>query len=163
MSHNSGFFINVLCIAVVVVGVGICSYRKGMADQPAPRIQIDTLWFEKPVHDTVVETRYITRLLPVVHDTTYVRDTTIVRDSVMVEIPIETKVFHKEDVYYAEISGYETSLDYLEVYPKIEYRTETIYKRSAVNFGFAIGYGGSSGGLTPFIGLGITYNPFVRK
>ena len=68
----------------------------------------DTVTIEKPV--------YISRK---VTDTMLVSvtDTLRLKDTLYVAIPKEVKVYANED-YYAEVSGYQPSLDYLEIYQK---------------------------------------------
>lgn len=53
-----------------------------------------------------------------------VTDTMRLRDTLYVPIPKEVKVYANED-YYAEVSGYQPSLDYLEIYSKQTTITQT--------------------------------------
>lgn len=94
----------------------------------------DTHIIEKPV---LVEQTSKETLLVAVHDTLRIRDT------LYISLPMETKVYAEKD-YYAEVSGYKPSLDYLEVYPKTQIVKETITqsvtKRNALGIGFEMNY-----------------------
>lgn len=75
----------------------------------------DTHIIEKPV---LVERTIKDSLLVAVHDTLRIRDT------LYITLPRETKVYAEEE-YYAEVSGYKPSLDYIEVYPKTKVISKT--------------------------------------
>jgi hypothetical protein len=70
-----------------------------------------------------------------------VRDTIVRNDTVYIPLPRETKIYAEKD-YYAEVSGYEPSLDYLEVYPTTQYikETQTVTHRNALTFGIEPSY-----------------------
>ena len=82
-------------------------------------------------------------------------------DSVEVEIPIERKVYGAS-TYRAYVSGYMPSLDSLV----ITMPQQTVYireKKKRWSVGVQAGYGVSMAGgvrLTPYIGIGVTYNLF---
>ena len=80
-----------------------------------------------------------------------VRDTIRLLDTLYVALPFEKK-FYKDEDYYAEVSGYRPSLDYIEVYPKTTtvYKTQTVPKTPAVTFSLDLGldYGVSGGQKT---------------
>lgn len=113
----------------------------------------DTITREKPVFVD----RYLTRvekvLLPI-------HDTTILRDSVLVDLPIETRVYAEDSVYRAVVSGFRPSLDTLLVYQTTREVTKFVPVRVQKRWGVGVtaGYGAGTGGLTPFVGVGITYN-----
>jgi hypothetical protein len=92
----------------------------------------DTHVIEKPV---LVEKR--------TKDTLFVavRDTIVRNDTVYLPLPRETKIYSEKD-YYAEVSGYEPSLDYLEVYPTTKFikETQTVTKRNALGLGIEPSY-----------------------
>ena len=94
----------------------------------------DTHIIEKPV--LVEQTSKETLLVAV-------RDTLRIRDTLYISLPMETKVYAEKD-YYAEVSGYKPSLDYLEVYPKTQIVKETITQsvtnRNALGVGFEMNY-----------------------
>ncbi len=119
-------------------------------------VKHDTLYIEKPVY----KERYVTR-----HDTLYVNDT------VYVEIPIETKVY-TDSLYKAQVTGYNATLDYVEVYRNTEYKTVTLettktitqYRNRHWGIGVNVGYGAAlydgTVKLAPYIGLGVQYSIF---
>ena len=76
-------------------------------------------------------------------DTLYVaiRETVVRNDTVYLRLPRETKIYAEKD-YYAEVSGYEPSLDYLEVYPETKFikETQTVTNRNALTFGIEPSY-----------------------
>lgn len=70
-----------------------------------------------------------------------IRDTVVRNDTVYIPLPRETKIYAEKD-YYAEVSGYEPSLDYLEVYPTTKFikETQTVTNRNALTFGIEPNY-----------------------
>lgn len=75
----------------------------------------DTYIIEKPVLVERISRDY---LQVAVHDTIRIHDT------LYISLPMETKTY-SGDEYYAEVSGYEPSLDYIEVYPKTKVISKT--------------------------------------
>jgi hypothetical protein len=84
-----------------------------------------------------------------------------VPDSANVVIPITQKTY-KDSTYTAWVSGYDPSLDSIQVYPKTEYKTitNTIKMQDTKRWGIGIqgGVGYGKGGFTPYIGIGVQYN-----
>jgi hypothetical protein len=77
----------------------------------------------------------------------------IVKDTVYV--PIEVKTYEGSD-YKAWISGFNASLDSMEVYPKTVYVTK--YKNPRrFGLGLTAGYGYGKGGFSPYVGIGGYY------
>ena len=62
-----------------------------------------------------------------------VTDTLRLRDTLYVPIPKEVKVYANED-YYAEVSGYQPSLDYLEIYQKTTTISKTEIPKEKKNY-----------------------------
>lgn len=99
----------------------------------------------------------------------FVRDTMFVKvtDTLFVELPREVRVY-TDSLYYAEVSGYEPSLDYLEVYQqeRIITRDKTqiveVKRPSRWGVGVQVGYGiGTHAGTvytTPYVGVGLSLN-----
>jgi hypothetical protein len=88
-------------------------------------VQIDTLVVQDTLREELPrEVRYIktTEIIQVP-----VRDTIIVRDTTYILLNKEVKEY-KDSSYYAKVSGYAPSLDYIEVYPK----TITITKKETL-------------------------------
>lgn len=105
----------------VLVGGGMCrTCTEHFRDatkmiQTDTILRIDTVVVEKPV---LIERTYYDSLYVAVHDTIQVRD------SVFVVLPLEKKSYKGKD-YYAEVSGYQPSLDLIEVYPRTKIVTQT--------------------------------------
>ena len=102
----------VTLIVGMVAGMLLC--RTFFVPERVVETQIDTI----VVRDTHIVERpvYIRKKIT---DTMLVAvtDTMRLRDTLYVPIPKEVKVYANED-YYAEVSGYQPSLDYLEIYQK---------------------------------------------
>ena len=83
-------------------------------------------------------------------------------DSALVDIPIERRVYEEDSLYRAVVSGWHPSLDTLMVYSK----TTTITIREKVpipdrrrwGIGIQAGAGATRNGLTPYVGVGVSYN-----
>ena len=110
-------------IIVMIIGVasGMMLCRQCSHHPSEVVVQKDTLI----VRDTVVDwwplevrTETIDTMRVVVRDTIRVHDTLYVR------LPMDKRLY-ATDEYYAEVSGYRPSLDYIEVYPKTIYITQT--------------------------------------
>lgn len=113
----------------------------------------------KPVIRDSLITHFVTRTLPVVHDTCTIATTDTIRDSVRVEIPITRKTYQGED-YRAVVSGYEVNLDTISVISRTV--TNTIIKKTPrFGIGPTVGYGMTNKGLSPYIGIGVYYNLFT--
>lgn len=120
------------------------------------RVVYDTITRTTIVHDTMWRDRLVYRDLPVV-----VKDVDTVRitDTVTVAVPIYNYRF-KDDLYDITAEGYDVKLNSVTVYPKTEYkyRTHTVEIRRRWGLGVQAGYGFSKDGLSPFIGIGVSYN-----
>lgn len=151
--------LGILLIAGVAFGIGL-GYGRRTARMPArlrvvnDTVQVtktDTIWREKPVFVASSVIR---------HDT--VRLATLERDTVFVDVPIERRVYEEDSLYRAVVSGWHPSLDTLMVFPK----TTTITIRETVpvpdrrrwGIGIQAGAGATRNGLTPYIGVGVSYN-----
>lgn len=120
---------------------------------------VDTVPYLKPVARDSVVVRYVTKKLPIVHDTVL----PICIDSADVNIPITQKRY-SDSTYTAWVSGYEPSLDSIRVYARREVVTiNKIIKEPPNRFvvSLNIGYGLTpQKGLQPFIGVGVGYKLF---
>lgn len=76
-------------------------------------------------------------------------------DTIYVPIPITQKEY-LTDNYHAWVSGYNPSLDSIDVYSKTVYVTKKIPVRRW-GLGVMAGYGVGRSGLSPYIGLGVYY------
>lgn len=125
--------------------------------------RIDTLIRYDTIRDTVLIPKIITQKETIV-DTLMIHGRT---DTVFVavNIPIESKIY-QTDEYKAEISGYKSSLDFMEVYQKTVFidKIQTIKQQDKRRFGIGIhaGYGYSIGPnkFYPTISVGINYSLF---
>ena len=150
-------------VLLLMVGCVLFGYKVGREGAFLPvqtRVEhtTDTLY----VRDT------ITREMPV-YAHSYVRDTILVRvtDTLVVELPREVRVY-TDSLYYAEVSGYEPSLDYLEMYQQERVITQTVTEQVSVpvrkrwGVGVHVGYGiGTHAGTvytTPYVGVGLSLN-----
>lgn len=149
--------------AVVALVFGLLCFTMGRRSvrTPAPspeRVRVDTL----VVRDT------ITREKPVCVRA-YVRDSIYIyqRDTLYITLPREVKVYEDSN-YRAEISGYEPSLDRIEVYPTTRTITQTVTRTVSVRkatpwgVGVQVGYGIGKYGAEfypgMYVGVGISYN-----
>ena len=152
-------FLGIVLVVAVSFLIG-CRYGRRTARMPVrlsvvnDTVQVtktDTIWREKPVFVASSVIR---------HDT--VRLATLERDTVFVDVPIERRVYQEDSLYRAVVSGWHPSLDTLMVYPK----TTTITIRETVpipdrrrwGIGIQAGAGATRNGLTPYIGVGVSYN-----
>ena len=117
-------YIYYILLTVIGIALGMLISRAFLVPERIVETQIDTI----VVRDTHIVERpvYIRKKIT---DTMLVAvtDTLRFRDTLYVSIPKEVKVYANED-YYAEVSGYQPSLDYLEIYTK----TTTISKTERV-------------------------------
>lgn len=94
----------------------------------------DTLRFETPayIYRNVIDTIYVP-----------IEKTIRLRDTLYMNLPLEKKLYSSSE-YYAEVSGYRPSLDYIEVYPKTkivkEYVNQPSETRNALSFGIEPSY-----------------------
>lgn len=95
------------------------------------------------------------------------RDTVRIKDTLYVSLPLETRTYRRED-FYAEVSGYDPRLTYIEVYPQTQTitktvtETQTVRKKTPWGIGIQVGYGVAKDGndfyTGPYVGVGISYN-----
>ena len=94
----------------------------------------DTLRFETPayIYRNVIDTIYVP-----------IEKTIRLHDTLFVSLPMERKVYGSDD-FYAEVTGYKPSLDYIEVFPKTriikETITQSVTNRNALSIGMELGY-----------------------
>lgn len=120
---------------------------------------VDTVPYVNPLARDSVVVRYVTKKLPIAHDTVH----PICIDSAGVNIPLTQKQYC-DSTYTAWVSGYEASLDSIRVYKKREVVTvNKIIKEPPNRFVISlnIGYGLTPyNGLQPYIGVGVGYKLF---
>ena len=102
-----------------------------------------------PVYETVIQT--VPEIFPVY--ITLEGDT--VREPIFVPIRITQKEYLTDD-YHAWVSGYNPSLDSIDVFPKTMYITKRqLIRRWGI--GITAGYGIGRNGQSPYIGIGVFY------
>ena len=154
-------------VAALVAAVSVLSWRLGYraagastgsatATPPDTLIVRDTVTVECPVPilTTIIDTFLVAYPdIIVIHDTTFVR------------LPKERKEYSGKD-YRAVVSGYQPSLDLIQVFPETKTVTKTISVPSRKRFHWSIalqaGYGLTlqNNRITPipYIGAGLSYN-----
>lgn len=153
---------SILVAAALLVGVWLIGYIIGRNHIPSTveKVQIDTL----VRHDTIriespLEIRRIkttdTLILPIT-------DTLRVRDTVYLVLNRQIKEY-RDSLFYARVSGYDPTLDFIEVYPKttVISKTETTTQNpSPWRYGVTVGldYGMMwEKYITPNVGAEIGY------
>jgi len=117
-------------------------------------VKIDTIKIDKPVYITE---KAIDTLFLVINDTIRINDT------LYHTLPITQRMYEKDSLYKAWVSGYIPQLDSLLVFPKTITKTvtNTVYKNSSkFGIGVTAGYGVSKTGFSPFVGIGVYYSIF---
>lgn len=143
------------CLNVVLC----CENGKGRIKTDTTRVTVvDTVTYTLPVARDSVVVRFVTKKLPIVHDTVH----PICIDSSDINIPITQKQYC-DSTYTAWVSGYEPSLDSIRVYARKDVVTiNKIIKEPPNRFvvSFNVGYGLTQNGLQPYIGIGVGYKLF---
>jgi hypothetical protein len=96
-------------------------------------VRVDTIREDNPIliKESVIDTMLVV-----------LRDTIRLRDTLFLSLPLEKKIYGSSE-YYAEVSGYRPSLDYIEVFPKTKIITERIVEKRKMNSlsaGVELGY-----------------------
>lgn len=92
-----------------------------------------------------------------------VRDTVIRHDTTYIALPRETRIY-KDSTYRAVVSGYQPTLDRIEIFQSsrvITSESVKIPKRKRWGVGVQVGYGATlerQPQLVPYVGLGVSYN-----
>ena len=126
------------------------------------RTRVDTLI----LRDTF--THYVPRPVHThTRDTVRVPLTEVIHDTVWIYLPRETKVY-EDSRYRAEISGYQPSLDRIDIFTQTEVvtqaTTQTQQKKARWGLGVSAGYGvaidtkDKTFTPAPYVGIGIHYN-----
>ena len=157
MNNN---FIKGTCLLIIICLsflLGKYTHKSVRIENIKEKIIVDTFTIEKIKADTIIQVKYIEKYLPTLPDQ---HDTIIIKDSVKVYVPINKYLFEEYSKYRIEASGYEVSLDKIEIYPTTMYKTKTkiIKTKPKLGIGLQVGYGISNNNISPYIGIGITYN-----
>lgn len=117
-------------------------------------VKIDTIKIDKPVYITE---KAIDTLFLVINDTIRINDT------LYQTLTITQRMYEKDSLYKAWVSGYRPQLDSLLVFPKTITKTitNTVYQNSSkFGIGVTAGYGVNKTGFSPFVGVGVYYRIF---
>ena len=154
-----------LLVAALVVTVSVLSWRLGYRSAVAEAI-------ETPKADTLIIRDTVTVETPVpilttITDTLLVAypDIVTIHDTTFVQLPKERKEYSGKD-YRAVVSGYQPSLDLIQVFPetKVVPRTISVPSRKRSHFALSLqaGYGITiqDNRITPlpYIGAGLSYS-----
>lgn len=120
------------------------------------RVVRDTIREEMLRVDTMWRTRVVKEYLPAEIRT----DTLILHDTVLAEVPIYVYVKQTDD-YKIEVEGFNVEFKSIEFYPKTVERVVTQKVKNRWGLGVQVGYGASEQGLSPYIGVGVSYNIFT--
>lgn len=160
-------FVSWLFVAVILFALGFLICYKCVKEPLFREIKTvtdtttyyDTSFFAGPkLSELIVNTRPLDTLwLPsepkYIHDTTYF------------PVPME-QVVYQDSSYRAVVSGFRPKLDSLEIYRKtilIETTKTVMVEPSRWAVSVHGGYGITPKGLTPYIGVGISYNLYTFK
>lgn len=114
-------------------------------------VTVDTLIRENPIY---VNRYFRDTILVAVADTVRLRDTTFI------QLPKEHRLY-VDSMYRAVVSGYQPSLDSIEIYQKYYTKIVTNTTRPRWSVGIQAGYGVTRGfELAPYVGIGIQYRLF---
>ena len=161
-SQHKGPILYVVLMAAFILSFGLGRYTAKPETIVEERERIDTL----VIRDTF--THYVPQY---VHrhtrDTIRIPIRETIHDTVAVYLPRETRVY--EDARYrAEVSGYQPSLDRIDIYTKTEVVTkdvtQVVKRKTRWGLGLSAGYGVTINTTdqtfkpAPYIGVGIHYN-----
>lgn len=118
------------------------------------KVVYDTIVITQIKHDTMWRDRVVYKRLPAIDDST---DTIRIVDTVTVSVPIY-KYHFSDKMFSIKAEGHDVKLNEVVLYPRTEYRTKEVKVANKWGLGIQAGYGVSSQGLTPYIGIGISYN-----
>lgn len=161
-SQHKGPILYIVLMAAFILSFGIGRYTAKPETILEERERIDTL----VIRDTL--THYVPQY---VHrhtrDTIRVPIRETIHDTVAVYLPRETRVY--EDARYrAEVSGYQPSLDRIDIYTQTQVVTkdvtQVVKQKTRWGLGISAGYGVTINTTdqtfrpAPYIGVGIHYN-----
>lgn len=122
------------------------------SEQPLRDTIVDTIRVVKPVAKDSLVTRYkVVEVERVNYVDSVNTISEVVFDTVMVRLPIESKYYEGEG-YEAWISGYEPSLDSINVYNR-----SILPKPKRWSIGVQGGVGITPRGVQPYVGIGISF------
>lgn len=161
-SQHKGPIIYIIILALFILSIGLGRYTAKPETILEERARIDTLVIRDTV--TYYVPQYIHRHT---RDTIRVPIRETIHDTVAVYLPRETRVY--EDARYrAEVSGYEPSLDRIDIFTQTQVVTkdavQVVKRKTRWGLGISAGYGVTINTTdqtfrpAPYIGIGIHYN-----
>lgn len=149
----------ILCVILLVVDIGVLwqNHQQKTPVEPS-EIKVDTLI----VRDTIMQYKPIfTDKIKVDSVLIPVKDTIVIRDSVYISMDRE-KITWRDSLCEVYASGIMPQVDSVKHFREYQYVTiETaipVKDKSHWGLGINAGYGVGQGGLTPYIGIGVSYN-----
>ena len=162
MKERTINILHFLLAAAIAVAFGVWSahhFRYEAPPDPEVIVQHDTLI----VRDTLVQYKPVPFNVYVVDTMWYEVPVYGGTDTVYVPLPREVKEY-RDSSYRAKVTGYNPVLEEIEIYQKTKvvtiHETATRYKMDRITFGINAGYGLSGAGLSPYLGIGVSYNLF---
>lgn len=178
-THNKGIERAMRAVAVIA-GMGIClaagfimavgCQRGAPAPERPARATVvcdtvtDTVTVRMPVPVEHTVLRYVTAKLPTApaaptgSDLSDKSDPSALSDSTTVMLPLEGREY-ADSSYRAWVSGFRVSLDSIRIYPRTVTVTRTRLPRWSLGIQAGLELSTTTGiRLTPYIGVGITYN-----
>jgi hypothetical protein len=155
-----------IIILILLAVIAIQEYRIQNIESETTTVTVihDTITITAPAPISVAETGQIRAKLPVaelpVIELLIIDSLPAVADSVEVVVPISAKIY-EDSLYRAVISGYNVSLDSIQIYRQTVYvdRTKTA-RPKRWSIGLQVGYGTDFKGMHPYIGIGVSYKLF---
>lgn len=150
-------FFTFLASLIMGVVIGI-TYERNQFPEPFPE-QIDSVIIRDTIRDTITYTNVVPKYIERERiDTCWV----IIDDTIKVQVPIPISTYHfKDSTYDCKVDGFKVSMKEMNVYPTTIVKTITIKelaKKKHWGIGVNGGYGISKNGLSPYVGVGISYN-----
>ena len=127
-------------VIILIVGIVIGWLCRQSCIRPETIIQRDTL-----VRVDTMRELYPVSIREEIVDTIYVpiEMTILIKDTLYLSLPLEKRSYKRED-FYAEVTGYDPRLTYIEVYPKTVYINESVGQsvtsRNTLSFGIEPSY-----------------------
>lgn len=146
----------------VTIGLLVATFFLGRHTHKVEPIEVERVVYDTIIHEQVkVDTMWRTRVEKV-YLTEVRRDTLLVRDTVLVEVPIYTYIA-QDSLYRVEAEGFNVNFKRIDVYPRTVYRMQDKVVKTSDRWGLGVqvGYGASEHGLSPYIGIGVSYNIFT--
>ena len=148
--------------SLFIIGLLVATFFLGRHTHKAEPIEVERVVYDTIVNEKVkVDTMWRTRVEKV-YLTEVRKDTVTLRDTVLVEVPIYTYIA-QDSLYRVEAEGFNVNFKRIDVYPRTVYRTQEKVVKTSDKWGLGVqvGYGVSEQGLSPYIGIGVSYNIFT--